>query len=158
MIKPRSGETIVFCDDCDKPAFVRQIVVRHPGQERTVHYETHAESTHERRHGDALGRLDRFHEKVIRLEIALNQLSEADRELEYGILTEFDIATVKPSACNVRTDIKPSATVRFHHKTADVGLPPRPLKGQTVARLLREFRVAAGPVVTRLKEQFDRGR
>jgi hypothetical protein len=152
------NDSSVICDDCHQTAVQREVDVRVGTDTRRIVYQTHHVDLSDDSHHRASKRIRNFHAKVATLREALREIPEADRELEYGILTEFDIATVKPSACNVRTDIKPSATVRFHHKATDVGLPPRPLKGQTVARLLREFRVAAGPVVTRLKEQFDRGR
>lgn len=152
-------ESVVTCADCGKPAVQREQTVRWPGGERKVVYQTHSESIHEHSHRDALERLDRFHQRPILLQAELNRLDAETLKLEKGsfVAGSFEVATVRPSACARRTEIRPEAMIRAYGQQKDVTLEARPLKGQSVAKILRDLKTAARPIVARMKARFESG-
>jgi hypothetical protein len=144
------------CDDCGQRAVQREVAVRVGTETRHVIYQTHHFDFGGADHHAVHERIAAFHSRAFGLLEKLRALPEAERKLDYGRLVSFDLNTVKPSACAVRSEIIVSATVRVGGCEEEVVLPARPLKGQRVDRILAELRRTAKPLVATLKAKHER--
>jgi len=142
---------------CGKPARRITVPVRNKRGMRMVSMDTHAECVTDARFIAAAKRLDRFHERVHHLAAELRALPADQCSLRAGRLIEFDIDTVHPDACTVRSEIIPTATVDAYSQRVPIHAEPRAMKGQSVKALLRDLVAAAEPVLERLARAKDRG-
>jgi hypothetical protein len=153
-----SAESPVNCETCGKPAIRRTVEVHHPGKGgRMVSYDTHSRCLTDRKHFEALLRVERFHKRVHDLIAQLRALPAADRALKPGRIVDFDFETVHPTACRRRELVIATAIVQAFGLRGEVRLDARPLKGQSAARILRDLRTAAVSVVQYLRRRRDEG-
>jgi hypothetical protein len=153
-----SAESPVNCETCGKPAIRRTVEVHHPGKGgRMVSYDTHSRCLTDRKHFEALLRVETFHKRVHDLIAQLRALPVADRALKPGRIVDFDFETVHPTACNRRELVIPTATVQAFGLRGEVRLDARSLKGQSSARILREIGSAASFVVESLHRRRQEG-
>jgi hypothetical protein len=145
-------DSIIPCGSCGEYAVQREFPVRHGTTTRKVVYQTHHVDMSGEQHHAVYERIDNFHKRAWLL---LDELQKADGKLPIGRLIEFNIETVKPSACDVRTDIVPTAIVRVAGLMNEVRLAPHPLEGATAEAILVALKVAAEPIATLLNAQYE---
>jgi hypothetical protein len=144
-------ESPVSCS-CGEMAIRRTVQVRHETKgARMVSYDTHDPNFLGADNLAAMNRMDTFHERLHDLLSELKALSTDDRKLSSGMIIDFDIETIHPDACNVRTDIVSTASIQAFGLRAEVRLTQRPLKEQTAASILADIKEASLPQIERLK-------
>jgi hypothetical protein len=105
----------------------------------------------------ALKRLDDFYEATHRLQDEFRELPERDRRLKTGELVDLDFETRRPTACEVRTELRPYFEVRVGHVVEPMQGKWRPLKGVTIGALMDEVRLPALQKAVALKRDIDTG-
>lgn len=150
-------ETIVTCETCGLPAQRRQTDIGVPGlQVRTIVYDTHAECLTIEEHLAALGRMKTFHERLFDLVAALKAAEGGELlKLSVGRIREIDLGNVIPTACNPRSDVLPSATVRAFGLEEEVPYHQLPLEGLTIEALVETLKPACEDAALRLKAKHD---
>lgn len=143
----------VICETCGQTAFQREGDVRHGTVTRRIVYQTHHQGLETQDHHDVFGRINAFQEQVHKLEAEMNALPEHMKELSSGRIIQFEITSVTPTACEVRTQIVPYVTVRAYGQTEEVKLEPVEIGGS----ILNELKAAAEIAVTKLRLQHERG-
>jgi hypothetical protein len=161
MIKFPTTESPVKCS-CGQPAIRRTVPASYGGKGgRMVSFDTHARAMTDSEFLAALGRLDAFHEKLYALQSGLKATSEDERKVAtddiVGRLISFDIETVHPDACHIRTQVIPTAVVQCFGVKKVVKLEARDLDGQTVGSVLAELKTAAEPIILMVKRQKAEG-
>jgi hypothetical protein len=150
-------ESPVNCERCGGIAYRRTVQVENSKGSRPVAFDTHKPGLNNEQVLAALGRLDRFHERVHDLEAQLKALTEEDRKLSAGWLHTIELATVRPSACEVRTLIVPEANVQAWGFYRPIRLEPRPLKGASAKSILRDLKAGAEPIIQQMRRDREAG-
>jgi len=153
------NENLTKCASCGKPAIRRQVFVHHPGLGgRFVVYETHSDSMGNEEHGAALRRCDDFHLALYKSISSLRLIDRSKLTLAIGIIQDIELASVMPSACEVRSFVKPLITVRAFDREQTLELPARELASIDADALIKEAKIAASEVTIRIKTEKEAGR
>lgn len=145
----------VTCATCGQQATRSEVEVRYADGGRSVVFETHAQSLHDEEFHSALQRINEFHAAVHALQSELR--TSIPLKLSSGWMTAIDLGTVTPSACEVRTQIIPAATIKAFSLESEVQLEPQSLIGSTAADILAALTAAAEVKVLEMGERFQRG-
>lgn len=151
------AEIRITCKTCGEPAIRREVIVAIPGlQTRMVGYDTHATSIALADHWQAMARLEAFHNKLFTLVRELKEASKTDAfKLSIGRITEIDLGNVIPTACNPRSQVVPSATVRAYKVERTVPYSLTALEGLSVESLLELLRPLCEQEVHAIKDAVD---
>lgn len=149
-------ETPGICADCERPDVTREVDVLNTHGGRRVTYTTHAASLHHASHTAALERIDRFHERLHTLQRKVLEHLRENRPKGFLVI-DCEIESIRPTACAVRTEITPTFTIQAFGLRGSVRLESGPLKGRTVAKIVREFTRAAQAEVAKLQAVRDSG-
>lgn len=122
-------DRVVKCATCGQPAIARELIVRTDYGERKVYFETHARGIDSEDHAAVFERLRSFHTAMLKLQ---HDLRAAQGN------ASIHLNGIRPSACDVRTDILIEAFVGKR----EFQLPVRSLDGQTVEGILNEVTAA----------------
>jgi hypothetical protein len=150
------NEHIVKCADCGEDAVERHVWVDHAGIRRKIVYCTHEDDLGAKEQFEVFKRIETFHKRAFELQAEVATLLP-NISLSFGQIKQIMLGTVKPTACKVRTDIKPVITIRAFGFEDEIELDIRPLKGQSAKRILSEAQKAVEPVVMRFKQQRESG-
>lgn len=155
MIRAEREQPII-CETCKKPGVRREVEVVNTHGGRRVSYDTHNRSLHHGSHAEALERIDKFHERLHTLQHKLRAYLRENRPKGF-LVVNCEFKTIRPTACEVRTEIVPTMELQAFGLRGMVRLAARPMKGASAARIARELCNAAGPEVQRLKVIRDSG-
>lgn len=149
-------ECEVICGTCGNPAVRRQVEVITEHNGRMVVYDVHADSLHHADHQAALSRIEEFHDRLHRLEDDLRKMLSAN-PLKGCAVLRCDLVALRPTACEVRSEIVAQLDIQAWGLKAGIELPARAMNGQTAEQLRNELSEAAEPVKAMLKARHDSG-
>src|SRR5712671_6400540 len=114
-------ECSVICDTCQEPAVRRQVEVITEHNGRIVVYDTHADSLHHDDHHGAIRRIEEFHDRLHTIEHELRTLMRAEPPKGFLVLW-CEINSIRPTACEVRSQIVPRMDIQARGLRAPVEL------------------------------------
>ena len=150
-------ECEVTCETCKRPAVRRQVEVVTDHNGRMVVYDTHADSAHQDDHQAALKRIEDFHVRLHTLENELRELLRENPPKGFLVLM-CEIDALRPTACEVRSQIVARMDIQAFGLRAAVELTARKIDGQTADSLLDELMAGAEEAKAQLKTQHESGK